>query len=220
MKKEDRKTFKELWENKRSHAVIVLGIWCIFLAGLIIFMLIGDAFNPSKKITPSSRTSSTETFSDFSLMKEALLQDNYAYTYEVSKENYHILFRGKKMNGKEVGYKETTEQIIKYEKEQNVTYQIMLDQKIEITNLYDNLREDFLNSKSILNQISLLRKTETSNDNYRVYTYSANEEEIPFSISVTMDKKAITKIVVDHPSGMYTMKFTNIGEVTDENIYE
>lgn len=221
MKKEEKKkTLKELWQDKKSHAAIVLGLWGIFLGGVIIFMMIGDAFNPSKRVMPNSFTSSVEEFTDFSVMKEALLQDNYAYTYEVSKDNTNIIFRGKKLGNKEVGYQETATQTLKYEKDQDVTYQILLDQKIEITNLYDNIREDFLNSKNILNQISLLRKTETSNDYYRVYTYSANEGEIIYSISVTMDKKSITKIVIDHPTGLYTMKFTNIGEMTESNIYE
>lgn len=216
--KKDKPTWKELWNNKRTHAAIVLGIWLIFIFGLIIFMYIADALSPKVPIQSNQPSSSTKTFKDFSDMKTELLENNYAYTYEINQNGNHIVFKGSKKGTKEAGYKETNQEIIKYEKDETGIYQVTLNEKIAIDTLYEGLNETFLNVPVLLGKISFVSKEETTNQTYKQYTYHMEEEGIAYTITITMDQDAITKMLIDHPEGMYTLKFQKIGQITDADV--
>lgn len=51
MKKENKKTFKEMWNDKRMHAIIVLGMWGAFFALTFLILVIASLFSPKNDKT-------------------------------------------------------------------------------------------------------------------------------------------------------------------------
>ena len=72
-------TFVKLWENKRTHALICLILWIVFLL-LILFILSFSNKNTQKNIPSNEIKNDIITISN---MKNKLLNYNFEYKYTI-----------------------------------------------------------------------------------------------------------------------------------------
>lgn len=150
---------KEYWQSEQGKALIKLGFWVIFIAIIYIIAITG-----SNTKTDNNNNNKPELNSN----KEEIKYSNYSYVYNIviNEEKYN--FEGKVTNEKEIGYKMQEDKIIKYEKENNVIYEVTLNERKEITNLYENLNSVFLDYNIL---ITIINESQCV-DNYCEFDYN------------------------------------------------
>ena len=193
-------TFVKLWENKRYHALICLGLWLIFF--LFVFLIVVIPYNNTLKNLP--KNNETENVTTFMDMKEKLLNSDYDYKYVVNTSLGKTVFTGNKTKEKDTGYKENSEGLIKYEIDNEGIFQINMDEKVPLENLYLDLNEDYLNIQKIYDLTKDL--IENVNEDENEISYENRNIEIIFKIN----EQNILSINIKDNNDDYLLEFDNI----------
>ena len=199
-KKDPDNTFVKLWENKRYHALICLGLWLIFF--LFVFLIVVIPYNNTLKNLP--KNNETENVTTFIDMKEKLLNSDYDYKYVVNTSLGKTVFTGNKTKEKDTGYKENSEGLIKYEIDNEGIFQINMDEKVPLENLYLDLNEDYLNIQKIYDLTKDL--IENVNEDENEISYENGNIEIIFKIN----EQNILSINIKDNNDDYLLEFDNI----------
>lgn len=199
-KKDPDNTFVKLWENKRYHALICLGLWLIFF--LFVFLIVVIPYNNTLKNLP--KNNETENVTTFMDMKEKLLNSDYDYKYVVNTSLGKTVFTGNKTKEKDTGYKENSEGLIKYEINNEGIFQINMDEKVPLENLYLDLNEDYLNIQKIYDLTKDL--IENVNEDENEISYENGNIEIIFKIN----EQNILSINIKDNNDDYLLEFDNI----------
>lgn len=199
-KKDPDNTFVKLWENKRYHALICLGLWLIFF--LFVFLIVVIPYNNTLKNLP--KNNETENVTTFMDMKEKLLNSDYDYKYVVNTSLGKTVFTGNKTKEKDTGYKENSEGLIKYEINNEGIFQINMDEKVPLENLYLDLNEDYLNIQKIYDLTKDL--IENVNEEQNEISYENGNIEIIFKIN----EQNILSINIKDNNDDYLLEFDNI----------
>ena len=199
-KKDPDNTFVKLWENKRYHALICLGLWLIFF--LFVFLIVVIPYNNTLKNLP--KNNETENVTTFMDMKEKLLNSDYDYKYVVNTSLGKTVFTGNKTKEKDTGYKENSEGLIKYEIDNEGIFQINMDEKVPLENLYLDLNEDYLNIQKIYDLTKDL--IENVNEDENEISYENGNIEIIFKIN----EQNILSINIKDNNDDYLLEFDNI----------
>ena len=199
-KKDPDNTFVKLWENKRYHALICLGLWLIFF--LFVFLIVVIPYNNTLKNLP--KNNETENVTTFMDMKEKLLNSDYDYKDGVNTSLVKTVFTGNKTKEKDTGYKENSEGLIKYEINNEGIFQINMDEKVPLENLYLDLNEDYLNIQKIYDLTKDL--IENVNEDENEISYENRNIEIIFKIN----EQNILSINIKDNNDDYLLEFDNI----------
>lgn len=192
--------FVKLWENKRTHALICLILWIVFLL-LILFIL---SFS-NKNIQNSNPSNEIKNdIITISNMKNKLLNYNFEYKYTIVINNEKIIYTGKYQNNENRGYKEENSGLTKYLINNEGTYQINLDEQIEITNLFDKINLNYITLEYIFNSID--NKEPIINEETNELYYNLVEEQI----IIKTDEKNIKSIEIKNNNDDYLLEFSNI----------
>ena len=132
---------KELWKNEKTHSLIVLAFWLIFMLVLIIFVRL------SSTQTTTTKTITNQTIADF---------ENYEFSYTINETTYN----GEYYDGKTLFYLENN----RYYKNEDV-YLIKGEEAIKQDNFDIGIMK--INSKFINNLITNI--TPNTTDNYKRY---------------------------------------------------
>lgn len=190
---------KKLNENARMKAIFKLGIWIIFF---IVVFLIATLIS---LINPKPETKTTSEINPI-IKLEKIAKANYEYEYIVNVDDTKITFAGDQYNGIYRGYKETSDGIIKYQHENDHSYQIIGDYYEPIENIYGNINVGFTNLASI---IELIRNVEyKKEDNNYIYDMGIRR------IMINFDNK-VTNIVISEDSSIYSLTYKNINNVEE-----
>ena len=199
-KKDPDNTFVKLWENKRYHALICLGLWLIFF--LFVFLIVVIPYNNTLKNLP--KNNENENVTTFIDMKEKLLNSDYDYKYVVNTSLGKTVFTGNKTKEKDTGYKENSEGLIKYEINNEGIFQINMDEKVPLENLYLDLNEDYLNIQKIYDLTQNL--IENIHEEQNEISYENGNIEIIFKIN----EQNILSINIKDNNDDYLLEFDNI----------
>lgn len=199
-KKDPDNTFVKLWENKRYHALICLGLWLIFF--LFVFLIVVIPYNNTLKNLP--KNNETENVTTFMDMKEKLLNSDYDYKYVVNTSLGKTVFTGNKTKEKDTGYKENSEGLIKYEIDNEGIFQLNMDEKVPLENLYLDLNEDYLNIQKIYDLTQNL--IENIHEEQNEISYENGNIEIIFKIN----EQNILSINIKDNNDDYLLEFDNI----------
>lgn len=193
-------TFVKLWENKRTHALICLILWIVFLL-LILFILSFSNKNIQKNIPSNEIKNDIITISN---MKNKLLNYNFEYKYTISINNEKIIYTGKYQNNENNGYKEENSGLTKYLINNEGTYQINLEEKTEITDLFDKINQNYITLEYIFNSID--NKEPIINEKTSELYYNLVEEQI----IIKTDENNIKSIEIKNNNDDYLLEFSNI----------
>lgn len=198
-----KKKIKEMKKTSKGNAILKLIGWAIFFFALLIFCGISSIItkNMSKptesiKDTPinkpienPTKPTNTKNIKDY-LLK--LSTGDYSYSFEITSHDVKYIFKGTKENNIDTGYKETASGIIKYSIENGSTYQELVDSKVLITNLYENLEPKILNISTLIEILNNLtfEKNESvfkSKDIINDYLITVNENNIENILITSVD---------------------------------
>ena len=199
-KKDPDNTFVKLLENKRYHALICLGLWLIFF--LFVFLIVDIPYNNTLKNLP--KNNENENIITFNDMKEKLLNSEYNYKYTVNTSLGKTVYTGTKTKENITGYKENSEGLIKYEINNEGIFQINMDEKIPLENLYLGLNENYLDIQKIYDLT--LNLTENVNEDQNEISYENENIRIIFKIN----EQNILSINIKDNNDNYLLEFDNI----------
>ncbi len=197
-------TIKKLWSNERSRAGIQLGFYLMF------FILVIIVINISSKLNNPSRLN-TEV--SLQTMKSILSKNNYEYNYIINTPTEKIIFNGKKSEEENTGIKQTREKNLKYSIENDIVYELQIDNKVEIDNFYDGFDEKLININYILDLIKDKSATITSEEENKIYMYQFDINNEFIEMLLKTDKEKITNITIKYKDITYDLNFKNYGKV-------
>ena len=216
MKKESK--FMELWHNKKTHAAIVLGLWMIFLLIVIIISFVGGnatknntSTNNNNNVTPNIEEK--VEFRDYELMQKDLLKSNYSYEYVISNADEKVIYKGEKTGVLETGYRETSEETIKYYIDENGLYKVQVDELYAFDKLYENVIEDLIDPNYIFEIINDQSYLTEEVENTRTYTYKYSLEEVDYEVIVKTNNLDILQINIKFADKLYELKYNDINKL-------
>lgn len=211
--KDALKTFKELWKNPKTHAVMVLALWFIFIGILSIFLMSMNSSN--KTITRSEKVS--EDLENNSLEKIT----SYEFTYNLG----NIQLNGLWYRGKYLLYLDNN----KYYKN-DILYKIT--ESIEVSKEPELLKIDNNMINSLIKNIDPIKNNEY--ESYYVplakfINVYENVDSTDYSYNITINlykQEKVNKITIDLTNyykvkGMtsdnyiLTIKYFNINKIND-----
>lgn len=199
-KKDPDNTFVKLWENKRYHALICLGLWLIFF--LFVFLIVVIPYNNTlKNLSKNNEIENVTTFMD---MKEKLLNSDYDYKYTINTSLGKTVYTGNKTKEKDTGYRENSEGLIKYEINSEGIFQINMDEKVPLENLYLDLNENYLDIQKIYDLTKDL--IENVNEEQNEISYENENIMVIFKIN----EQNILSINIKDNNDDYLLEFDNI----------
>ena len=200
---ENNNTF---WSTERGKATGKFIAWMIFI---IILVVLFARQNVYENNTEENKTKEeTKTFKNYTDMQKELLSSGYDYKYKITNNENIVIYEGNICNSIDNGYKETSEGIIKYKKENNDIRKIVLEEEIVIDDLYEGIDSSFINLDSLFTNLEEYLYNVTKNERTREIKY--NKEG--YSVLVNTDLEHITKITINNDTASYELEFTNIGK--------
>jgi hypothetical protein len=212
--------FKKAWANPKYKAAIKLGLYLIAMVIICVIVAVGSRM----KVTDNGNEEETKTVT-YTEKLAALKANNYAYVYEVNKYSYNddytisktikTIFTGVKLNKRELGYKESADETIKYYIDTE-TYIIVFGEKAVTNDLYKGINSNLIDTTALITKIESLKGTwqQTNGEEYYTYIDVLTNQ----TINVYYSKTKITKITIDAPEYGVTLKFTKIGEITESDL--
>lgn len=191
---------KEFWDTIKGKSIVKLSLWIIFIGIILIFSVVSNMHNKSDE---TKEEQNVYEFVTFDKMQEELLNSNYIYSFTVNEVNQKLVFNGRKQDGKSVGYKESSEGIIKYIIDGNRILEDKLGEIMEITNLYNGL-EKYLDINLLIESLNNVIYTVDKKEDHRSITYKLADSTIVFST----DTKRINEINIINGDNTYQLMFT------------
>lgn len=201
---ESKNTF---FETKEGKATIKFAAWMIFIVILIIVFAI-NGNNEQKNDTKENNNVKEEisSFKNYEEMVSDLLKSCYNYNFKVTSLENTVIYNGTISNNEDIGYKETSEEIIKYAIIDGITSRIILDKTTEITNLYDEEDKAFLNIENLFNNLKNYLYSVNKNETKREINYNKDG----YQVLVKTDLENITEILITNATKTYELQFTNV----------
>ena len=131
-------------------------------------------------------------------------EGEYNYKYTVNTSLGKTVYTGTKTKEKNTGYRENSEGLIKYEINNEGIFQINMDEKVPLENLYLGLNENYLDIQKIYDLASTL--TENINEEENEIIYENDNIGIKFKI----DEQNILSINIKDNNDDYLLEFDNI----------
>lgn len=201
---ESKNTF---FETKEGKATIKFAAWMIFIVILIIVFAI-NGNNEQKNDTKENNNVKEEisSFKNYEKMVSDLLKSCYNYNFKVTSSENIVIYNGNISNNEDIGYKETSEEIIKYAIIDGITSRIVLDKTTEITNLYDEEDKAFLNIENLFNNLKNYLYSVNKNETKREINYNKDG----YQVLVKTNLENITEILITNATKTYELQFTNV----------
>lgn len=211
---QEESKFMQLWHNKRTHAAMVLGLWMIFLLFVVIISFVGGEATQNEPINNNLQEETEEVvFEDYDKMQKELLKNNFEYEYIINNVDSKIIYKGEKLGVLETGYRETSEETIKYYVDESGLYKVVMDELDALDKLYENVVESYIDLEYIFNEINTKSRLEEVLENTRTYTYKYVVEGVNYEVVVTTDLKSIKNIDIKFEDKHYELKFSNINGI-------
>lgn len=201
---ESKNTF---FETKEGKATIKFAAWMIFIVILIVVFAI-NGNNEQKSDTKENNNVKEEirSFKNYEEMVSDLLKSCYNYNFKVTSQENIVIYNGTISNNEDIGYKETSEEIIKYAIIDGITSRIVLDKTAEITNLYDEEDKAFLNIENLFNNLKNYLYSVNKNETKREINYNKDG----YQVLVKTNLENITEILITNATKTYELQFTNV----------
>lgn len=196
------------WSTTQGKSTIKFVAWMIFIIILIVIFAINGKPENNNINNTQEKNEEIISFEKYETMQDNLLNGCFNYEYKIIEENITIIYTGKKLNDTEIGYKETKDGIIKYIKDKDITYKVVLDEKEELPNLYDEADKSFLNINIIFENLKEYLYNITKNESTREINYNKDG----YKVVVKTDLKNITNITIENENKTYELQFTNVGK--------
>ena len=125
--------FKEMWANPRYKAIIKLGFWFVFLIVIVVFSSVSSP-KETNSIPNSEMDKEEIVFASLDDMQNNILLNNSKYSLKVSNvvNNSLLVYDGEIVEGVDIGYFESTNEVYKYSCTLEGCYKLYTDHQEEI----------------------------------------------------------------------------------------
>lgn len=201
--KHPKNNFLKIMANKKVRSAIYLLLWIIAIFIVyIVFLKPVEDYNKSHPKTNEviENDDNIQEEITFESMMNKLLIRNYHYVFKL---NDDVSYYGDYLDNKSVGYKETTDNIIKYYIDGNDFYEVsqgILSKKDdeEVFSTYFNV--DYIND---------LIKDHNPIITSNIYNFEIDNKYV----KITIDDTNISDIELNIDDDIYTMRFSSIGSI-------
>ncbi len=201
-KKKPDSMFIKVWENKRLHALICLILWALFIA--FVLLILGSFEKDTKIPSNDNKVNEEEKIITFDEMKEKLLHNKFEYKYSLYVNSKNILYYGVKNGLNDSGYKEENDKIIRYVIENEKEYQLIMNTKVEVNNLYEDIDKNFIDLNFVF---SLLDSMNKEIDEVTESLYYSNAE---LNVKIKINSENIESIDILKGNDSYFLEFSNV----------
>lgn len=201
-KKKPDSMFIKVWENKRLHALICLILWAIFIA--FVLLILGSFEKDTKIPSNDNKVNEEEKIITFDEMKEKLLHNKFEYKYSLYVNSKNILYYGVKNELNDSGYKEENDKIIRYVIENEKEYQLIMNTKVEVNNLYEDIDKNFIDLNYVF---ALLDNMNKEIDEVTESLYYSNAE---LNVKIKINSENIESIDILKGNDSYFLEFSNV----------
>lgn len=201
-KKKPDSMFIKVWENKRLHALICLILWAIFIT--FVFLILGSFEKNVKTPSNDNNINEEEKIITFDEMKEKLLHNKFEYKYSLYVNGKNILYYGVKNELNDSGYKEENDKIIRYVIENEKEYQLIMNTKVEVNNLYEDIDKNLIDLNYVF---ALLDNMNKEIDEVTESLYYSNDE---LNIKIKINSDSIESIDILKGLDSYFLEFSNV----------
>lgn len=200
----DKETLKKLWENKRTHSLIVLIIWIISLGLLMGVVTLINELSPKEKREIPKLEEKQKSLNE---KWENLLSQDYSFLYTIIKGEEVVKYEGSVVDGITSGYRERKDGIIRYYIEDDISYEVLMGEERKTDTLYENINANYINIKYIYELTKDAYDEKVLNNKEEKYTYKIKEENEEINISFKTDEKQIKEITIEKENEKYLLKF-------------
>lgn len=202
----NKEFLKKCWKHPRWHSLMVLMIWIVSLTLLMGIVSLVNQFSPQKKKEeiPQMKTNEVSLEEKWN----CFLKEDYAFYYLVTTETETVKYEGTVKDGITTGYRERLDGIIRYSIEDNLVYEIVLDEKKELTTLYENIDANLLDLshiETLIQNIPVANSGILEEDKKITYEYTVTEENL--KIMVITDEAHIKNIMIVKENETYSLSF-------------
>ncbi len=201
---------KKIWENPKGKAAIKLAGYLLIIIAISVIAAIGSRMKST--VVEETEEVKTLTYNE----KIAKLEDyNFAYVYEVTKGEEQTIFRGVRYEARELGYKETANETIRYYIDDKY-YEVLFGELNLYEDLYAETNYNLINISYILEEITTL-EGELEEETYeKCYVYIDILDNITFK--VYFDSEKITKILTTDNESTAILIFSKLGGIAEKDL--
>ena len=203
---EDKKTFKELWNNPVSNSLIKLGFYGIFFIIVYLFLFIGSSFSKQNNINTNKSSTTTTTTSykvTYTKIKNDLVSNEQDIIYSIN--DYYLT--GNISNNILNGTLEDNDNIYKIKYDGENIYKLKRDEEELNNDLLSDIKKDYLLPSKIIDIIDNPKVISTKSADEKIYSYNVEES----AISVYIDNDKINKIIILDNGITYNLEFKEVG---------
>lgn len=204
----NKEFLKKCWKHPRWHSLMVLIIWIISLALLMGVVSILNLFSsPKETIRETKQENNGLSYEE---KWEKFENNDYTYTYIITQNEEMIKYEGNVKEGINSGYRERKDGIIRYSIENDIVYEVLVQEKKEIQTLYENVETTLLNPTSIYKMIKTISAEDTDileEKEKTTYDYNMKIEEEDVKIQVIAEANQIKNITIEKISETYKLDF-------------
>lgn len=201
-----KEKIKKLKETERGRALLKLSRYMIFFLGVILlFVIAGFTGGPRPIIPNKSNNQEQESLVRSYLEKQQMITSgNYHYEFHITGV-MNVNYTGTVKDGVVEGYKETSEETIKYQIENGKIYSVKMNQKEEYIELYDGLDENLFDFSQLFGKLNATNTFIDNTVSEKVYTYENIDN---YKIVVYTTEAQISKIVIENDELEYEFTFS------------
>ena len=208
-KNEEKKTFKELWANKQTKAIIKLGMWFAFFFFLFLILSIISLFTDEpipKDVDKKNEIIEEKVEANIINLLNKLNSSNYSYEYKIVNENDSYIYSGTKDNDTNSGFYQKNNDIYKYQVIEGIFYKV---NNGELTDeiILNEMDQPYLKLDNIISTIKTYEENNRVIIENDVYTYNVSANYI---ISIEKVGNNINNINIKVDNTEYIMNFKNI----------
>lgn len=208
MEEKNKKTFKELWADKRTKALIKLGLWFLFFAIFFIFIGIMSLFNNESSTNNNLEKETEKVQANIPGMLENLINSNYTFEYVVTDENnITYSYNGSKENEEIKGYYENNNGITKFIVKNNIVYKINGTEEIEDNTIVNDTDKKLFDLNNILSKIKNYEEVHEPVYENEQYSYSLDES---LNIKISTKNNEIYSIEFLYNNLNYKLLYKNV----------
>lgn len=199
-KEEEKKTFKELWKEPKSKAMIKMGFWIVFFIIVYLFAFISGAVNKNRVNPKPKEEKSVVTYTK---MKNSLLENEQEVVYKIG--NYYItgLLSNSVLTAT---VEDDTDSIYKIKYDGENIYQLKKNEETINEDILNDIKKEYLLVTNIIKIIDDPKMIATKSADGKIYSYNNDM----YAISVYLNDKYIEKIVILDGNITYSLEYKEV----------
>lgn len=189
-------------------SLVQLGFYVLF-----IFIFIGVLANATTDVTDEgdeNKTTTTQVVEEKITYKEILenvYKEKRDFKIKINLNNVSYLIEANNSNGVITGYFETPKTTKRFKMINGKIFELKLDEEIENNALFNDIDLDFVIPANLINILINNRATKMLQDDYIVYKYKIDKNNLKYEVNTYVKDEKIEKIELKENENSYVINY-------------